>query len=130
MRDELGANFLRGLDQVAQGLFGLGVAAGLQTAVRVDPQLTGRHVLDGGAQQLGDLSLSGDAGAVDVIDTRTNTAAKAVCLEVIDYVHAGAGCLNGGHIGIQSVNGVDDDPKFGVAQVSVDLGGVARTGSG
>ena len=128
--DQLGANFLGGVDQVAQGLFGLCVAAGLQATVRVDPELAGRDVLDGGAEQFGDLGLAGDAGAVDVVDARAYAAAKAVGFEIVDNVHAGAGGLNGGHVGIQAVNGVDDDTKFGVAQVGVDLGAVDGTGRG
>ncbi len=54
--DELLADLLCGLDEVAQGGLGLGPGAGLQAAVRVDPELLGRQHARCGLQQLGHLA--------------------------------------------------------------------------
>src|SRR5699024_12199249 len=51
----LGAHLARCLHEVAQAGLGLGVAAGLQAAVGVDPQPLRAHHRAGAAQLLGDL---------------------------------------------------------------------------
>ena len=48
----------------------------------------------------------------------------------MDDLHAGAGGLDRGDVGVEAVDRVDDGAELRVAQVRVDLGGVRGAGGG
>ena len=57
---------------------------------------------------------------MDVVDAWADFAGERV-VQVFQELHAGTCCLDGGDIGIQCGNRVDDLAELGVAQVGVDL---------
>lgn len=61
---------LGSIDQVGESRLDLGPGTGLQTTVRVDPELLGLEVLQHLRDTLLDFLLRGDTGGVDVVDTR------------------------------------------------------------
>ena len=67
---------------------------------------------------------------MDVPHARTQLALEAVLGHGGQNVHARARGLDGGHVGIQVIDRVDDDVELGVAQVGVDLGGGRRAAGG
>ena len=64
---------------------------------------------------------------MDVPYARAELALEAVLCHCGQDVHARAGSLDGGHVGVEVVNRVDDDVELRVAQVGVDLGGGSRS---
>lgn len=72
----LGAEVLGGSNHVAERRLGLLPLAGLETAVRVDPELVGLEVLEHLLDAVLDLLLRRDTWAVDVVDTCETLAAE------------------------------------------------------
>ncbi len=125
---QFGADRVRGGDQVPQGRFDLGVTAGLQTAVRVDPDPLGGHGADGGPQQPADLVDAGNARRVDVVHTRPDAAAEARRAEVGDDLHLRPRGLDAGDVGVERVDRLDHLTELRVAHVRVDLCRVVDAG--
>ena len=98
------------------------VAAGLQAAVRVDPQGPRRDVLEGPLEQLLDLLLGGHARGVDVPHARPDAPGEAGGLEVGQHLHPGPGRLDARDVGVQAVDRPHHLAELRVAQVGVDLG--------
>ena len=67
---------------------------------------------------------------MDVPHAGTNAVVKASLGQFGDDLHLGARCLDGRHIGVQALDGVDDLAELGVAQVRVDLSVRAHRGGG
>ena len=97
------------------------LASGLQTAVRIDPEL----FLGDALQHLFDCRLNllhrGNTGRVDVIDAGANFRAEMVFLQNIQNRQIGTACLKGDDIGIHVVDLTDDICKFTVAHMGVNL---------
>ena len=124
------AEVLGGANHVAEGTNDLGPLAGLETAVRVDPELLGaeelKHLLDA----LLDLLLAGNTRAVDIVDTRSDVAGVLRVDEDLEELSIGLGVLDGEDIGIQGSDGVEEVLELRVAEVRVDLSGVLNAGGG
>ena len=67
---------------------------------------------------------------MDVPHAGANAVVKASLGQFGDDLHLGARCLDGRHIGVQALDGVDDLAELGVAQVRVDLSVRAHRGGG
>src|ERR1035437_5148855 len=83
----------RGGKNVLERFDGLGVAAGLQTAVRVDPELACEDRRERRLQQSRDFGDTWHPGRVDVVNTRSNAVVEAACPNVCDDLHARSGGL-------------------------------------
>ena len=59
---------------------------------------------------------------MDIVDARADLGVEGL-VNILQQLHAGAGRLDGGDIGIEAGNGIDDLAELGVTQVRVDLGG-------
>src|SRR5215218_3315273 len=96
---QLGAHGPRRLDDVLERRHGLLVAAGLESAVGVDPQ-PGRGDLGDRALEQG-LHLGGarHARRVDVVDARADAVVEAARREVVDDLHSAASRLDRRHVG-------------------------------
>lgn len=129
MRDArlvLGSEFLGSVNHVGQRSLGLFPASGLQTTVRVDPELVSwvhlQDLLDSGDKLL----LRWDSWGVDVEQTQTNVVRVVGELsDVVGVVLLGE--LNRDNISVQSLDVVRVQVR--VTEVRVDLGGVNDTGS-
>jgi hypothetical protein len=121
---------LGGVDHVDQSGLGLLPLTGLETAVRVDPELlrleVGQHLSDA----VLDLLLRGNTGGVDVVDTGADVARVSLVLEDLEELGVALAVLDGQNVGIESGNGVEEVLELGVAEVGVDLGGVLDTRAG
>ena len=113
-----------------QARLGLGVGARLEPAVRIGPQLLDAQRRHGPLEQVSALLGAGHPRGVDVPHARTQLALEAVLGHGGQNVHARARGLDGGHVGIQVIDRVDDDVELGVAQVGVDLGGRSGAAGG
>jgi hypothetical protein len=126
----LSAEELGGADHVGQGLLGLLPLTGLQTTVRIDPQLLRleelKHLLDA----VLDLLLAGDTRGVDIVDTRADVARVGGVDEDLEQLGVRLAVFDGQDIGIQSRNGVEEVLELRVTEVRVDLGGVLDTSGG
>src|SRR5665647_2935049 len=100
---------------------GLGVAAGLQTAVGVDPELACGDRRERRVQEPGDFGDAWHARRVDVVDARSDAVVEAACPNVCDDVHPRSGGLDTCDVGIQVADRIDDDAELRVAQVCVCL---------
>ncbi|QBM86523.1 hypothetical protein METSCH_A11680 [Metschnikowia aff. pulcherrima] len=123
----LGSELLGSVHHVGQRGLGLLPASGLQTTVRVDPELVGWVNL----QDLGDsrdkLLLGRNSWRVNVEQAQANVV--RVVRELSDVVGVVLlGELNGHNVGVQSLDVVR--VQVGVAEVRVDLRGVLDTGGG
>ena len=67
---------------------------------------------------------------MDVPHAGADAVVEAGLGELGDDLHLGAGRLDGRHVGIQALDGVDDLAELGVAQVRVDLGVGTHRGGG
>ncbi len=111
-----------GGDQVLQRGTDLGPAAGLQTAVRVDPQAFRRDRREAGAQQPRRLLGARHPGRVDVVHAGPGLPRVAVGGQFAGDLHVGTGGLQADHVGVEVVDGPHDVTELGVAHVGVDLG--------
>src|SRR5690606_12238228 len=110
--DDILTDTAGGLDDVVQRSDGLVVAARLQTAVRVDPQLAQRQLVDGAAQQRLDLSDARHPGRVDVVHAGADAVVEAGARDVGDDLHAAAGGFDRGDIGVERADRVDHDAEL------------------
>lgn len=85
-----------------------------------------QHLLDA----LLELSLVGNTGAVDIVDTRSNVAGVSLVDEHLEQLGVGLGVLNGENISIQRGDGVEEVLELRVAEVAVDLGRVLDASGG
>src|SRR5476649_1279381 len=83
------------------------VPAGLETAIRVYPDLALRDRAESGFEQLGDLLDAGYAGRVDVVDTRPDATGKAAALQFGHDLHLRARRLDRRDVSIQAVDGIE-----------------------
>jgi hypothetical protein len=127
--DVLGTVELGGVDHVGKGLLGLLPLAGLETAVRVDPELLRLEVSKLLLDAVLDLLLAGDTRGVDVVDTRADVAGVGLVDEDLEELGIGLAVLDGQDVGIEGGNGVEEVLELGVAEVRVDLGRVLDTSS-
>ena len=67
---------------------------------------------------------------MDVPHAGADAVVEAGLGELGDDLHLGASRLDGRHVGVQALDGVDDLAELGVAQVRVDLGVRAHRGGG
>lgn len=118
------------VDHVGQSSLGLGPLAGLQTAVRVDPQLVDTEVLKHLLNAVLDLLLAGNTGRVDVIDTGTDVTGVGLINEDLEQLSVRLAVLNAQNIGVQRSNGVEEVLELRVTEVRVDLGAVGDAGGG
>ena len=119
-----------GVDHVGQGLLGLLPLAGLETTVRVDPELLRLEVLEHLLNTVLDLLLGGNTGRVDVVDTRADVAGVGLVNEDLEELGVRLAVLDGQDIGIKSRDGVEEVLELGVTEVRVDLSGVLNTSGG
>ena len=97
---------LGGVDQVGEGGLGLLPLAGLETAVRVDPELLRLEVLEHLLDTVLDLLLGGDTGGVDVVDTGTDVAGVGLVDEDLEELGVRLAVLDGQDVGVEGGNGV------------------------
>jgi len=121
---------LGGVDHVGQGGLCLRPLAGLQTTVRIDPELLWLEVLQHLLNTVLDLLFAWDTGRVNVIDTWTDVAGVSLIDEDLEELGIRLAVLNRENIGIESGDGVEEILELGVAEVGVDLGGVLDTRDG
>lgn len=126
----LGTEVLGGGNHVSESLLGLLPLAGLETAVRVDPELLRLEVLKHLLDAVLDLLLAGNTGRVDVVDTRSDVAGVGRVDEDAQQLGIRLAVLDGQNIGIEGSNGVEEVLELRVAEVRVDLGGVLNAGGG
>lgn len=126
----LGTEVLGGSDHVGQSLLGLLPLAGLETAVRVDPELLRLEVLEHLLDAVLDLLLAGNTRRVDVIDTRSDVARVSRVNEDAQQLGIRLAVLDRQNIGIKGSNGVEEVLELRVAEVRVDLSGVLDTSGG
>lgn len=126
----LGTEVLGGVDHVDQSLLGLPPLTGLQTTVRVDPELLRLEVLKHLLDAVLDLLLAGNTGRVDVVDTRADVSGVSRVNEDVEELSVGLAVLNGQNVGIESGNGVEEVLELRVAEVGVDLSRVLDAGGG
>ena len=81
-------------------------------------------------QQLGDLRDVRHARGVDVVDPEADAAGESAALDVVGDIHLRSRSFDGGDVGVESVDGVDNPTEFGVAEVGVYLGGVGGARGG
>lgn len=86
----------------------------------------GEHLLDA----VLDLTLAGNTGGVDVVDTGADVAGVLLVNEDAEQLGIGLGVLNGENIGVESGNGVEEVLELRVTEVRVDLSTVGDTGGG
>ena len=125
LTEELGS-----VDQVGEGGLGLLPLTGLETAVRVDPELLRLEVLEHLLNTVLDLLLGGNTGRVDVVDTRADVAGVSLVNEDLEELGIRLAVLDGEDIGIKSRDGVEEVLELRVTEVRVDLSGVLDTSSG
>jgi len=118
-----------GVDHVGQGLLGLLPLAGLETAVRVDPELLRLEVLEHLLDAVLDLLLARDSGRVDIVDTGTDVSGVVLIDEDLEELGVTLAVLNGEDIGIKGGDGVEEVLELRVAEVTVDLSRVLDTSS-
>lgn len=103
---------LGGIDHVGKSALDLIPFAGLETAVRVDPELVraevGKHLLDA----LLELLLVGDTRAVNVIDTGSDMTGVGLIDEDLEELGIRLGVLNGENIGVERSDGVEEVLEF------------------
>ncbi|CAH0014573.1 unnamed protein product [Clonostachys rhizophaga] len=125
----LGTESLGGVDKVDEGLLGLLPLAGLETAVRVDPELlrleVSKHFLDA----VLDLLLAGNTRGVDVVDTRANVARVSLVDEDLEELGVRLAVLDRENISVKSSNSMEEVLELRVAEVRVDLSVVLDTSS-
>jgi hypothetical protein len=130
LRRVLLAVVLGSVDHVDQSGLGLLPLTGLETAVRVDPELlrleVGQHLSDA----VLDLLLRGNTGGVDVVDTGANVAGVGLVLEDLEELGVALAVLDGQNVSIEGGNGVEEVLELRVTEVGVDLGGVLDTRAG
>lgn len=126
----LGTEVLGGVNHVGKRLLGLLPLTGLETTVRVDPELLGlkelKHLLDA----VLDLLLAGDTGRVDVVDTRSDVAGVLRVDKDSEELGIRLAVLNGQNVRIEGSDGVEEVLELRVTEVRVDLSGVLNTGGG
>lgn len=120
---------LSSLDQRGQLADSLLSGTGLQTAVRVDPELLRLEVLEHLLDTLLDLIHGGNTRRVDIVDTRSNVGGETLINEDLEELGIGLAVLDGQNIGIKGSNSVEEVLEFTVAEVGVDLGAVGDTSS-
>ena len=121
---------LGGVDQVGEGGLGLLPLAGLETAVRVDPELLRLEVLEHLLDAVLDLLLAGNSRRVDVVDTGANVSGVVLVNEDLEELGIRLAVLDGEDISIKGGNGVEEVLELRVAEVTVDLSGVLDTSGG
>ncbi|CAI6097068.1 unnamed protein product [Clonostachys chloroleuca] len=125
----LGTESLGGVDKVDESLLGLLPLAGLETAVRVDPELlrleVSKHFLDA----VLDLLLAGNTRGVDVVDTRANVARVSLVDEDLEELGIRLAVLDRENISVKSSNSMEEVLELRVAEVRVDLSVVLDTSS-
>jgi hypothetical protein len=90
---QLGPQRLGGINHHLKGGFCLFPAAGLEAAIRVDPEPLGRDLFGGFAQQPLNPALARHVRRVDVVDARANLVGVVEALERFEQLHlAAAGC--------------------------------------
>ena len=119
-----------GVDHVGQGLLGLLPLAGLETTVRVDPELLRLEVLEHLLDAVLDLLLAGNSRRVDVVDTGANVSGVVLVNEDLEELGIRLAVLDGEDISIKGGNGVEEVLELRVAEVTVDLSGVLDTSGG
>lgn len=124
------AEVLGRIDHVGQSSLGLGPLTGLETAVRVDPELFRTEVLEHLLDAVLDLLLAGDTRRVDVVDTGSNVTGVGLVNEDLEQLGIGLAVLNAQNIGIQSGNSVEEVLELRVAEVRVNLSAIGNTGGG
>lgn len=117
----LGTEVLGGVDHVDQSLLGLLPLTGLETTVRVDPELLRLQVLQHLLDAVLDLLLAGNTGRVDIVDTRTNVAGVGLLDEDTKELGVRLAVLDGENISVEGGNGVEEVLELGVTEVRVDL---------
>lgn len=126
----LAAEELGGVDQVGKRGLGLLPLAGLETAVRVDPELLGLEVLEHLLNTVLDLLLGGDTRGVDVVDTRADVTGVGLVDEDLEELGVRLAVLDGEDVSVESGDGVEEVLELRVTEVRVDLSGVLDTGGG
>lgn len=121
---------LGSIDQVGQGRLDLFPGTGLETAVRVDPELLRAEVLQHLRDTLLDLLLRRDTRSVDIVDTRSDMTGVGLVNEDLEELSIGTRVLNGENISVESSNGVEEVLELRVTEVRVDLSGVLNTSGG
>jgi len=104
----LGAKNPGDVDHVLESRLGFRPATSLQAAVGVDPEVLLREVLEHLLEATGHLLFVGDAGAVDIIQTRPNLVGVAKLLEGTEELEVGLGVLDGQHVDVHALDGLKD----------------------
>jgi len=117
------------VDHVGQGLLGLLPLTGLETTVRVDPELLGLEVLKHLLDAVLDLLLAGNSGRVDVVDTGTDVSGVVLVNEDLEELSVTLAVLDGEDISVEGGDGVEEVLELRVTEVRVNLSGVLDTSS-
>lgn len=125
LTEELGS-----ADHVAKRGLSLRPLAGLETTVRVNPELLWLEVLEHFLDAVLDLLLAWNTRAVDVVNTWANVAWVGLVDEHFQELGVRLAVLDREDIGIESGNGMEEVLELRVAEVRVDLRGVLNTSSG
>lgn len=115
---------------MGQGRLDLFPGTGLETTVRVDPELLRAEVLQHLRDALLDLLLRRDTRSVDIVDTRSDVTGVGLVNEDLEELSIGTRVLNGENISVESSNGVEEVLELRVTEVRVDLSGVLNTSGG
>jgi len=115
---------------VGEGGLCLRPLSGLQTTVRVDPELIWSQVLKHLSDAVLDLLLAWNTRGVDVVDTRTDVTGVGLVDEDLEQLSIRFAVLNAENISVKSGNSMEEVLELRVAEMGVDLGAVGNTGGG
>jgi hypothetical protein len=121
---------LGGVDHVGQGLLCLFPLTGLQTTVRINPELIWLEIVKHLFYAIFDLLLAGNTRRVNVVHTGANVARIGLVNEDLEEFGIALAVLDAEDIGIESGDCVEEVLEFGVAEVGVNLCGVCNARSG
>lgn len=124
------AEVLGRVNHVDQRSLGLGPRAGLQTTVRVDPELVGAEVLKHLLDTAADLLFAGDTGRVDIVDTGSDVTGVGLVNEHLEELGVRLAVLDTEDISVEGGNGVEEVLELGVTEVRVDLSSITDTCGG
>ena len=126
----LRSEVLGSVNHVGQRSLCLLPLTGLETTVRVNPELLWLQVLQHLLNSVLDFLLRWDTRRVDVVDTRSDVSRVSLVNKDLQQLSVGLAVLNGQHIGVEGSNGVEEVLELRVAEVGVDLCTVLDTRSG
>jgi hypothetical protein len=117
----LGSTLTGRLHQVLERRRHLFPPSGLETAIRIDPQLFTRNALLRLPNQEDDLIHRGNSRGVDVVHTRTDAVRIPKVLESVEQLHLRPRGFDGDNVGVKTRNVLQNLVELRVAHVGVQL---------